>query len=203
MIISGSPIFSNIQLQETDFIIACDGGYRHALAHHIKPDLIVGDFDSFAQPINPPCEIMKAPSEKDDTDTMMAVKYALERNMKNIILLGATGGRIDHQLANFSTAAYIAEHGGTCTIADSDNIIYALKNQKITLDRRNNWSISVFSYTDQAAGVSYSGLKYNLTNVVLTNTFPLGVSNEFSEEKASIEVASGILFVVLSNLEHE
>lgn len=201
IIIAGSPIFYKIDIKETDFIIACDRGYNHAINNNILPHLVVGDFDSIRGNINEDIPILKVKAEKDDTDTMLGVKYALEHEIKNIILLGATGGRIDHQLANFSTAGYIANHGAVCTIIDNDNILYAFKDSEIRVKRKEKFSLSVFSYTDKCYGVTLDGLKYKLNNATIKNTFPVGVSNEFLNETATIKVKSGILFVVLSRLE--
>lgn len=201
IIIAGSPLFSKIDIRDTDFIIACDRGYNHAINNNIFPHLVVGDFDSLDGNINKDIPILKVKAEKDDTDTMLGVKYALEHGMNNIVLLGATGGRIDHQLANFSTAGYIANQGGMCTIIDNDNILYAFKDSIITLKRKEHFSLSVFSYTDKCYGVTLNGLKYKLNNATIENTFPIGVSNEFIKETATIKVESGILFVVLSRLE--
>ena len=200
VIISGSPRFWVGEIKNTDYIIACDSGYRHAQKANIVPDLVVGDFDSYYGQIPKGIEVYAAPREKDDTDTMLAVKLAFKKGMTDILLLGATGGRIDHQLANVATAAYIAEHGGRCLIADYHNEIYALKNSKVTIEKRTSWAASVLSFSDECKGVSYSGLKYNLTDATLCNTFPLGVSNEIIADEATVEVREGILLVILSSL---
>lgn len=203
VIISGSPRFWVGELRESDYVIACDSGYRHAKKANIVPDLVVGDFDSYYGQIPKGIEVYTAPKEKDDTDTMLAVKLAFEKGMTDFLLLGATGGRIDHQLANISTAAYIAERGGKCKIADYHNEIFALKNGKVTIEKRMSWAASVLSYTDVSKGVSYTGLKYDLTDATLYSTIPLGVSNEIIAEQATIEVKDGILMVILSSLEAE
>jgi len=200
VIIAGSPIFATIDITEDDFIIAVDSGYSHALAAGITPDVIMGDFDSFAGETDKKIKIVKAPVMKDDTDTMLAVKYALAQGYKKFVLLGGTGGRLDHQTANISVCAYIAEQGGFCEITDDNNIVYAIKNSRICLNKKEGWAVSVFAFSDRAEGVTLEGLKYPLTNATLANTFPLGVSNEFACDKATVEVKKGILLVILSNL---
>ena len=160
VIISASPTFFNEIISPADYIIACDGGYLHAKKSGIKPDLVVGDFDSYHGEIYKNITVITAPSEKDDTDTMLAVKLGLEMGIESFLLLGATGGRIDHFLANISTATYIASHGGICEIADKYNRIFAIKDSSIEIIKRENCSISVFSYTDKSDGVTLKGLKY-------------------------------------------
>ncbi|MEI6578853.1 MAG: thiamine diphosphokinase [Eubacteriales bacterium] len=200
VIIAGSPLFTSIEITAEDFVIAADIGYKHSLATGITPDLIIGDFDSLIEVPPDSIKTIKAPKNKDDTDTMLAVKYALGQGYTHFVLLGALGGRLDHQTANISTCAYIAEQGGVCEIHDSTNIIYAIKNSQIRLEKRENWSVSVFSYTDKAVGVTLNGLKYALDNATLTNTFPMGVSNEFAEDSATVEVKDGILLVIMSDM---
>ena len=203
VIIAGAPVFAGFDRQGGDYIIAADSGYTHALAAGIRPDLLIGDFDSLTGTIDETIKTIKAPVVKDDTDTMLAVKYALAKGYRDFLLLGATGGRLDHQMANVAVCAYIAEQGGICEMRDSANSIFAIKNSKILLDKKEGWSVSVFSYTDQSEGVSLTGLKYPLNNATLTSTFPIGVSNKFADEKASVEVKDGIVVIVLSDMRGE
>lgn len=202
VIICASPEFHVEQLEEADVVIVCDGGYNYAKEHEIKPDLFIGDFDSYFGDVEDGVEVIHAPTVKDDTDALLAVKFAMESGVKDFLLLGATGGRIDHQFANFAVAAYIADNGGCCEMIDKNNRIYSIKNQKITLNKKLGWSLSVFSYSDKSVGVNLTGVKYPLTDATITNTFPIGVSNEITEEQATIEVESGILLIVMSNTNH-
>lgn len=203
VIIAGSPICADIFLEKGDYIMACDNGYSHAKARGIVPNIVLGDFDSYVGKIERGIEILRAPTEKDDTDTMLAVKLALSRGYTRFLLLGATKGRLDHQMANFTVCAYIAECGAECIMIDDDSEVYAIKNRKITLKRRENWSVTVLSHSDKSVGVTLTGLKYPLNNATVTNTLPIGVSNEFAEDEATVQVESGVLFVILSSKENE
>ncbi|MFZ2537653.1 MAG: thiamine diphosphokinase [Oscillospiraceae bacterium] len=203
VIISGSPVCCNIELSKSDYIIACDKGYQHAQNFNITPNIILGDFDSYDGDFDSNIEIITAPCHKDDTDTLLGVKYGLSKGFDNFLLLGATKGRLDHQMANFSTCAFIASQGASCQMIDNENYIYAIKDSKLVLDKKENWSVSVFSFTDTSIGVTLKGLKYTLDNATLTNLFPTGVSNEFEDDIASIEVKSGILLVIVSSLDKE
>lgn len=200
VIIAGSPVFSGFDKLDGDYVIAADSGLTHALAAGVRPDLLIGDFDSLIGTVDDTIKTIKAPVIKDDTDTMLAVKYALANGFSRFLLLGATGGRLDHQTANIAVCAYIAEQSGVCEVRDGTNSIFAIKNSKITLNKKKDWSVSVFSYTDKSEGVSLTGLKYPLENQTLTSTFPIGVSNEFAADKATVEVREGILLIILSDM---
>ena len=203
VILSGAPTFYSPGLEPTDYIIACDHGYDHARQEGIVPHLIVGDFDSVTGEMEPDVPVLTVPAEKDDTDTMLAVRQGLSKGFSDFLLLGATGGRLDHQMANFSVAAFIAGEGGTCIILDERHVIYTLKNGSLSLERRDGWCVSVLSYSDESNGVTLQGLKYPLTNATLRSNIPLGVSNEFAAERASVTVQNGLLFVMLVKVQDE
>ena len=91
------------------FAICADGGYRHAESVGLKPDVFIGDFDSFDGLLPENIEVHRSVPEKDDTDTMLAVKYAIENNFNYIIIYGGLGGRFDHTFANIQTLIYAFE----------------------------------------------------------------------------------------------
>ncbi len=200
VIIAGAPGFADFSPVAGDYIIAADSGYRHALSAGIKPDLLIGDFDSLDFSPDENIKTIRSPSMKDDTDTFLAVRHGLSLGYKNFLLLGVLGGRLDHQTANIATCAFIAQQGGTCEIRDKANMVYAVKNGKISLEKKKNWSVSVFSYTEKSTGVTLTGLKYPLNHATLTNTFPVGVSNEFKDNTATVEVKDGVLLIILSDM---
>ena len=198
IIIAGAPEFGFYEPRAGDFIIAADSGYEHALRAGISPHLLMGDFDSFKGKAAPGLEVFEAPAVKDDTDTMLAVKEGVARGYENFLLLGALGGRLDHQTANLAACAYIAQEGGICELRGDRDRLYAFKNRQMSLDRVEGAYVSVLAYSDRALGVSLKGFRYNLENADLTNCFPLGVSNEFAADRAYVEVKEGILFVIVS-----
>ncbi|MBR6812796.1 MAG: thiamine diphosphokinase [Oscillospiraceae bacterium] len=178
-------------------LIAADAGYRRLKSAGMVPDLAVGDFDSLGfEPHD--CEVIYHKPEKDDTDTMLAIKEGLARGYDKFVLFGALGGRIDHSYANMQALSYIAEHGGRGLMVGEGFAITALKDGKITLSGEKGEPVSVFCTGDRAEGVSIKGLKYSLENAVLESAFPLGVSNEFVGEEAEISVKNGSLLVMWS-----
>jgi thiamine pyrophosphokinase len=201
LIISGSPeCFFPASFKKADFTIACDAGYIHAQRADIIPDILIGDFDSYHGQIHGGIEVIRTKPEKDDTDTMMALKLAIRKGYRRIMLVGALGGRIDHMLANISLTAFAAEKGADLQIIDAHHQIFAIKNGKRRISRSIWRNISVFSFDTESKGVTLRGVKYQLENAVLTNSFALGVSNEFASDTAEVSVKEGTLIVVLSDV---
>ena len=201
LIISGAPeCYFPVSFTKADFVIACDAGYIHAQHADIVPDVIIGDFDSYLGDLPGGVEIIRTKPEKDDTDTMMALKLAIRRGYRRIMLVGALGGRVDHMLANISLIAFAAAKGADLQIVDSHHQIFAVRDGRRRVPRSSWRNISVFAFDTECTGVTLRGVKYPLEGAVLTNTFALGVSNEFTEDIAEISVESGILIVVLSDI---
>lgn len=179
-----------------DFVIAADAGYRVCQSLGIVPDLLLGDFDSMEQPKDAE-NVLRVPVEKDDTDTMLAVKTALENGCDTIYLYGGTGGkRLDHTLANLQTLLFIRRRGARGYLYDDDFVWTAVENESLTIRREVEWGLfSAFCLGDRAEGIDEVGFQYPLENASLTPEFPLGVSNHIVEETATITVRSGALIV--------
>jgi thiamine pyrophosphokinase len=187
-----------INKNEIDFVICADSGYNHAKALNIDVDVAIGDFDSVDSVPNDVQELIRYPKDKDDTDTMLAVKLALEREYKNIDIYGALGNRFDHSFANIQTLDYILENGGFGRIITETEQIFIVRNNTIIIEKIDGYVLSVFSYTNQCIGVSEKGVKYPLDNVIVTQSFPIGISNEITDNFAEISVKEGKLLIILS-----
>lgn len=185
--------------EECDYIIAADKGYKTLKKADVEIDIAIGDFDSLGY-VPEDVIVKKLKAEKDDTDTMTAVRYALDKGAEEILILGGTGGRLDHTVANLQTLSFIAYHGALGKLIDENNEIMGLIPGEYKFQNRAGHSLSTFSMTDEVTGLCENGVKYPLDNAVLTNKFPLGVSNEIVEDFAVISFKSGILFVCLSKL---
>lgn len=189
-----------------DFIIAADGGWLACRKTGITPDLLLGDFDSLStQPDFP--NILRVPVEKDDTDTMLAVKTGLEQGCREFHLYGGTGGRrLDHTLANLQTLLYLRRRGARGYLYDNDFVWTVIENETIRVDKTVEWGLlSVFCLGDRARGVTETGVQYPLRDAELTAEFPLGVSNHILEPVAMVGVEAGTLAVgwELEPLSHE
>ena len=181
--------------QENDLIIAADGGYSTLKKLNIKPDLVVGDFDSLGEaPENE--NVIKHPVKKDDTDTLLAVKIGLEKGYKSFVIFGAIGGRLDHTIATIQTATFVAENGGIAYIYDGNHTVTAIKNSTINFKDNAKGYISIFALSGVAKGVSIKGLLYELNNAEITPHFPVGVSNEFIGKESKLSVTDGILTII-------
>ncbi len=181
--------------QENDLIIAADGGYSTLKKLNIKPDLVVGDFDSLGEaPENE--NVIKHPIKKDDTDTLLAVKIGLEKGYKTFVIFGAIGGRLDHTIATIQTATFVAENGGIAYIYDGNHTVTAIKNSRIKFSNDAKGYISIFALSGVAKGVTIKGLLYELNDAEITPSFPIGVSNEFISKESEIIVKDGILTII-------
>lgn len=177
---------------ENGFIIAADGGAEKLKELSLTPDLIIGDFDSGKEHSGK--NVIKLPKIKDDTDTVAAVKEALKRGYKKIVIFGGTGGREAHTLANIQTLSYICHHGGTGVMTAEKEFI-TVCNTKAVFSADFKGFVSVFALSDKAV-ISEKGLKYELNKKAVTPHFPLGVSNEFTGTSAEITVHSGEVVIV-------
>lgn len=199
LIISGGEFSPVEDYTDSDYIIACDKGYEYAVRCGITPDLTLGDFDSYSGEVKN-CEVHRCKPEKDDTDTMLAIKEALKMGYKHLSLRCALGGRMDHLVANLQSIAYVANEGGVLDITDSNNVMYNLLPGVHHLKRREGYSLSFFSLSERCEDLSLKGVKYELHNGELTSSFPLGVSNEWTAEEAEVSFKAGILLVIMSKL---
>ena len=187
--------------EKKDYVIAADGGYTYLQRLGISPDLVLGDFDSLAKkPQNK--NVIELPREKDDTDTYYAARKALELGATDVVIVGGLGGaRLDHTLANLQTLVFLAKNGVCATLADTDNEVTALLPGTHRIQARPGWYFSIFSAGEQAPGVTLEGLKYPLHDYTLTHAFPIGVSNEFAAETATLRFSAGMIYLVLSRKE--
>ena len=183
-IISGGQADDLAGIRDADFIIACDRGYVYCERLGLTPDLFIGDFDSYSGAVAPGVAVERLIPEKDDTDTGHAITYAMSHGFRELVLVCALGGRLDHTLANLQNAANAAAQGASVTILDENSELTFLTHGTFRLKKRPGWGLSVFSLSDTSTGVCLRGVKYELENAVLDNRFPLGVSNEFDAPEA-------------------
>lgn len=202
VVFSAVPVESEMAayVQPGDFIVACDAGYRNAAKLGVRPDLIVGDFDSAPQP-ETDRETIVLPHVKDDTDTQFAARWLVEHGYEEVTLLGALGGaRIEHMFANVSTGLFLAMHGIKTILADArSEMHYLLPGKELVLERKDWMYLSVFALGAPMTGVTLQGVYYPLENATLSELdYPLGTSNEFVEPVAHLQCTGGHGLVVLT-----
>ncbi len=147
--------------QEGDRILCADGGWKYAYEANVKPDCVIGDFDSSEAP--PQEHIERHPVIKDDTDTVLCAKRALNAGELDFLIVGGFGGRFDHTFANIQTMRYMAQRGAHVVMDDGITRAEILQNGEITLSRRKG-KLSLFSLSEKCEGVTIRGAKYNLEN---------------------------------------
>lgn len=181
---------------DSDYIIAADAGYNYCRESCLIPDLVLGDFDSLGQVPKHP-NVMQLPVEKDDTDTMFALKLGLEKGYRRFYMYGALGGtRPDHTFANLQSLVFLANRGARGWLFGENYIWTAIKNSCLRIE--GSGDVSVFCPDGKAGGVSLRGLKYPLHDAEISSEFPIGVSNSFAESSAEIEVRNGVLIIMYS-----
>ncbi len=190
-----------VTIEKDDLVICADTSFAKAISENVKIDLIIGDFDT-ASPVPLPhgIPVLKFPVEKDDTDTMLAIKQAAKRGFTQITVAGGLSGRLDHTYANIQSLAYGAQNSLDILITDGENTAFIMRPGEILLEKKEGFSLSLFSYEDKIQGLCLDGVKYPVQNAVITNSFPLGVSNEITAECARISFVKGLLLIILSKL---
>jgi len=178
-----------------DYVVAADAGFRLLERKGIAMDVVIGDFDSLGfRPEHDHVICLNA--EKDDTDMRAAVLEGIKAGYEVFHIYGGTGGRIEHTIANIQLLAELSQDGKQGFLFGRDEILTVITNRTIEFQKGISGYLSVFAHSEKAEGVFLKGLKYELENAVLANTYPLGVSNEFMGEKSSVSVGNGTLLVI-------
>ena len=187
-------------------LIAADRGVEFFKGTDWQPEVAVGDFDSlsaegalYLQGLRE-TEVMRLKPEKDDSDTQSAVNQMIRKGAKDILILGATGTRLDHVLANLGLLSMGKEQGVRIAIADQWNYITLAESGTI-LHREEQFGkyVSFFTVGGDVTGLTLRGFKYPLNGYHLTvEDSGLTVSNEISEETAEILYESGQLLMIMS-----
>ena len=199
VIVGGADInnyeYIKSRIQEDDFIVFCDSGLKHLEKLQAKPSLIVGDFDSHNNP-HLDVETIVLPCEKDDTDTVFAVKEALKRGFEDFILIGVVGARLDHTLGNVSILIYLDSLGKKGTIIDDYSKIEIVSKEPAYIDDSYAY-FSLLNISGTAKDITIENAKYPLNNAEITCEYQYGVSNEVTPGMtAKVTVKQGKLLLI-------
>lgn len=210
VIISGGRIddvFALNYLKENtyDKLIAADSGMNFLHRNGLVPDVIAGDFDSVSDESldafsgMEDVEILRLNPIKNDTDTEFVIREAIRRGATDITILGATGTRLDHVMANVHLLGIGLEEGVSIQIVDAHNRIRMIEDSlQISKDEQFGTFISIIPAKGDAKGVTLEGMKYPLKDADVTYFSSLGISNEIIEKTARIYVEDGVLLVMES-----
>lgn len=209
VIVSGGKLEEELCLSvlgesESQYVIAVDKGLEFLYDHAIMPDYIVGDFDSVREETaeyyrnETSVPIREFNPVKDASDTEIAIRMAITLGADEMIILGATGGRIDHLWANVQTLYIPYKAGISAQILDSQNRIRLIGGGETHLRREEAYGkyFSVFPLGEEILGFSIEGAKYPLSNHVLTPYDSLCVSNEIEEEEVVIRFPVGTVILM-------
>ena len=183
--------------QQADCIVCADGGVRHARACGLHPDLVIGDFDSGTLPAD--CEVIRLRPEKDDSDLMCCVREVIRRGADTIWIACASGGRIDHFLANLSLLEYLDRRGIRALFFDSRNRVrfHGGGTERLTADPAYRY-VGIIPLDAELIGVTLRGLKYPLTDATVSRAQMITISNEPAAPEYMISVREGRSLVIES-----
>ena len=183
-------------LHDDDFIIAADGGTRHALALGLTPNVIVGDLDSLPSNFEPSTfngEIVLYPKDKNETDLELAIQHALTLNPEQVIILAALGGRLAQTLGNI---ALIIHHSSFIISLDDgiEEVFFCSENSQINGNRGD--IVSLIPWQGEVTGIVTTGLKWPLQKETLYPNKTRGISNEMTGDTATVQIKPGLLLIV-------
>lgn len=189
-----------IERKAGDYIIAADAGYLCCVKRGIVPDLVVGDFDSMhiEELEGAACEHVKLPCAKDDTDTLAALRASLEAGYQNFEIYGGFSTDMAHSFANLQCLDFLEEQGAHGFLHTQGQVAQLVTPQHaLRVQSAAGKRLSVFAWGSAAKGVEISGTRWELHEETLTSSFPIGVSNVITNDKACVCVKAGKLLCVL------
>lgn len=206
LIVAGGNKLNKIELKKrcnkSHIIIAADSGIESLLLANCSVDYLIGDFDSIDKEILKAVEksatkIVKYPVAKNETDTELAVNLLLELGCSSITLLGVTGTRLDHTMANISMLRNLYLKGVKAKIIDDHNIIEYLV-EKMSIEKKEDYYISIIPISLEGVVISLEGFFFSLNNKSISYGSSLGISNYLVKETGNIIKHSGEALILQS-----
>ena len=195
-----------LEITPNDYLIAVDGGLRHFDRLNLSPNLLIGDLDSvnssdLQKAEAAGVEILRFPVEKDESDLELAALEALKRDFSEILITGTSGGRIDHILACLAILAMPDLQKANAKIADGKSTVYYIKDD-FSLDTEVGDLISLQAWGEGVHGLNTKGLKWELNNASLHPWGALGLSNLALQNRITVSLKSGQLFLTHTKNQH-
>ena len=199
VIVGGADInnyeYINNLLRKDDFLVFCDSGLKHMSKINVSPSLIVGDFDSHER-ININVETIVLPCEKDDTDTVYAMKEGIKRGYEDFLLIGVVGARFDHSFVNISILLNLYKLGFKAELIDDYSVMSVVGDTPAEITDDYSY-FSLLNITGKADGVSIANAKYTLDNAEIKSEYQYATSNEVIKgEVATVSVKDGLLLLI-------
>lgn len=199
VIVGGADInnyeYINSVLREDDYLVFCDSGLKHKCKIKVSPSLIVGDFDSH-ELIDTDVETIVLPCEKDDTDTVYAMKEGVKRGYDNFLLIGAVGARFDHSFVNISILLNLYKLGLKAELIDDYSVMSIVGDVPVEITDDYSY-FSLLNITGKANDVTIKNAKYTLDNAEIKSEYQYATSNEVLKgEVATVSVKDGVLLLI-------
>ncbi len=195
------PDKAHALLRESDFIIAADGGTRHALALGLTPNIIIGDLDSLnVERLTFNAEIIQSPADKNETDLELAIQHALTLNPEQIIILAALGGRLDQTLGNIALVSNVQRSTSNVRLDDGIEEVFFCRDE-CKINGTVGDLVSLIPWQGEVTGIVTTGLKWRLQDDTLYPQKTRGISNEMMNDTATIQIKSGLLLIIHRRVE--
>ncbi|MDU1028910.1 MAG: thiamine diphosphokinase [Clostridiales bacterium] len=197
-----SPPLIDQARQCCHFTLCADSGAACLSRMGIFPDLIIGDMDSLAPDIyaelqKSHCQTVVLPTEKDYTDTQVALEWLFDHDYEEVVLLGGTGSRWDHSAGNGFLLTGFGRRNKPIVMWDAVNAMRYISPGHYRVPASDH-RLSLVPTDDAGIGLSLSGLYYPLEGADVPFGQSLLISNEFSEPYASIELMRGDAWLFVS-----
>lgn len=189
-----------LQKEKFEFVVCVDGGIANAKRLNIRPDYLIGDFDSVDEDTleryrSEGVSIERHLPEKDETDTELALQFLLSKGADSIVMLGCTGSRFDHTLANVYLLRELLKRQVEGVIVDPHNEIRMIDKRTVLTDKENQ-TISLLPVEERAEGITLEGFQYPLKDETLYQGLSRGISNKITASRAVIDLKKGLLLVI-------
>ena len=189
---------ARVLLSDDDFIIAADGGTRHALDLGLTPHVIVGDLDSLPENFDISKfenEVVLYPKDKNETDLELAIQHALTLNSQEIIIIAALGGRLDQTLGNIALISDLRPSPFDLRLDDGLEEVFFCRDT-CEINGTLGDTVSLLPWQGEVTGIVTTGLKWSLQNETLYPNKTRGISNEMTSETATVQIKSGLLLII-------
>jgi len=209
LIVSGGepPLKENLKRlsRHAELVLAADIGAKYCLDAGVAPDVVIGDMDSLPLDLadrlgTGGMKVISYPRDKDETDTLLALDYAMARGASEIIILSGLGDRFDHSIANLHLLYRALKKGVRASILTSMHNIFLVDSEHY-INGKKGKTVSFLPLTEKVEGIDLVGFKYDVRSATMEIGFPYGVSNVILEDSASVKVREGVLVAVLSVIE--
>lgn len=200
LVLNGEYYYGDI---EGDIVVCCDGGFDKS----DRCDVLIGDMDSIRSLVAEKelnakgIEVVNLDRDKDFTDGEAGLKYLIEKGVKDILIYGLDGGRLDHIIGNIGLMSFALENGANSVVARCNNFKAYMLDKPAEINVEIGTTISISPFTDYVHIIKTKGLKYAINDGVLKKNSSLSYSNLSTEKVVAIGVERGQCLVIVNNKE--